>query len=550
MTLPSLRFFSAKRLRNALLIVFAASLISGILLPVYTDEIGWRLQERAALDGLDKLYSDICGPNTLAVPPWFMWPVRYYSAFWNTSFPDPLFIRLSGIGYALVWAVLLLALTKALAEKIERRLSLQMIAFGLMTMGVMPLLLVWSRPEQPILLCLTAALLVQATAKGPSRDSLASASLRAAGILTLCIIALSYHLKAVVLAPIFVVCVLSVASGRRTMLPRVIAATAALAAAAVSFRYWTERLKCPDDPASAALFAENNLGFQGLTNGNFLNTAIMMVKNIDILQFALRISPEVVPTSIWIPSMVVHQNESIAFALIHFLSWLIALGIFLFYLLFGLRQLLQWRAEAVRFILAVMLVGAGLAWSAPLLIVNPYEAIFVLPTIMLGMLFGFSRGSGPRLNSFLNAYARGIAVVGMVSCLASWVFYGPALAKSAEQSGYLQRQPFSVAPFNYSVTRDQIRSAAALCRMENPREQTRILIDDVTYFSFMESRMPDHQIGVIGSWKGGIDDPLAYLRSRNSSGIFVGCHLLPPDIRAKAKRHGAICCLNLRDSTN
>lgn len=65
---------TAQRLRNALLIVFVASLLGGMMLPVYTDEIGWRLQERAALDGVDKLYSDICGPNTLAVPPSFMWP--------------------------------------------------------------------------------------------------------------------------------------------------------------------------------------------------------------------------------------------------------------------------------------------------------------------------------------------------------------------------------------------------------------------------------------------------------------------------------------------
>ena len=34
------------------------SLLLGLLVPVYSDEVGWRLQERAGLDGVDKLYSE------------------------------------------------------------------------------------------------------------------------------------------------------------------------------------------------------------------------------------------------------------------------------------------------------------------------------------------------------------------------------------------------------------------------------------------------------------------------------------------------------------
>ena len=64
-------------LRNAALGVLIAALLAGLFLPVYTDEIGWRLQERAGFDGVDKLYTEICGPNTLARPPFWMMPVRY-----------------------------------------------------------------------------------------------------------------------------------------------------------------------------------------------------------------------------------------------------------------------------------------------------------------------------------------------------------------------------------------------------------------------------------------------------------------------------------------
>ena len=88
-----------------------AGLVAGILvasfIPVYTDEIGWRFQERAAFDGVDKLFSDICGANTLAAPPFFMWPARYFSSILNGMFADPAWVRVSGIIYALGIACLL-----------------------------------------------------------------------------------------------------------------------------------------------------------------------------------------------------------------------------------------------------------------------------------------------------------------------------------------------------------------------------------------------------------------------------------------------------------
>lgn len=43
------------------------SILSGVLLPVYTDETGWRFEERAAIDGgVDIMFNDVCGPNTIA----------------------------------------------------------------------------------------------------------------------------------------------------------------------------------------------------------------------------------------------------------------------------------------------------------------------------------------------------------------------------------------------------------------------------------------------------------------------------------------------------
>ena len=93
-------------LRKALFALLGAAILCGMFLPVYTDEVGWRFQERAGIDGVDKMFAETCGANTLARPPFFMMPVRAYSAFFNTAFADPFFVRVSGVLYALAWCAM------------------------------------------------------------------------------------------------------------------------------------------------------------------------------------------------------------------------------------------------------------------------------------------------------------------------------------------------------------------------------------------------------------------------------------------------------------
>jgi hypothetical protein len=73
------------------------------------------------------------------------------------------------------------------------------------------------------------------------------------------------------------------------------------------------------------------------------------------------------------------------------------------------------------------------------------------------------------------------------------------------------------------------------------------MIDDLTYFTFMQSYRPQHQLGVIGLWKGSISSGLGYLRSIRSDGFVVGCHLLPADIRVKSMQVGQFCCMGAGD---
>ncbi len=74
------------------------------------------------------------------------------------EFADPFYIRLAGVACALAWLALLWRLVGQLGRTRTETNALRTMAFGLASLGLLPFMLVISRPEQPILLGLTAAI--------------------------------------------------------------------------------------------------------------------------------------------------------------------------------------------------------------------------------------------------------------------------------------------------------------------------------------------------------------------------------------------------------
>ncbi|WP_439374526.1 hypothetical protein [Bradyrhizobium sp. DASA03120] len=211
------------------LLIAIASFLFGLLVPIYTDEVGWRFQARSAIDdGVDRSIGENCGPNTLAVVPLFIQPLRYASATVNLAFADPIFVRLTGVTFSLVWLTILWRLTGAIAQTTRERSTLRVLAFSLSSFGVLPFLLVLSRPEQPILLALTVSILVATGAwaqNAPDSGPTAAAG-RAAIVVTCGALALGYHPKGIVYMPMFLLCAGLSSSRRASVCARFIAVAA------------------------------------------------------------------------------------------------------------------------------------------------------------------------------------------------------------------------------------------------------------------------------------------------------------------------------------
>jgi hypothetical protein len=542
-------------LRNAVGLIFVAALIAGLFVPVYTDEVGWRFQERAAIDGVDKMFSDLCGPNSLARPPFFMMPARFYSAFFNLAFADPLFVRLSGILYALAFAAMVLMLIRRIADSSGERSALSIVAMGLLSLGTLPMLLVWSRPEQVLILVAVAALLIafadfrSAKPAFMTRSARRTAWLRSIAILLLGTVAFSYHLKGIFLTPAMLGCVFFASRGREALMPRLVASALLVVAAVWSATYWMHRLQCPGDPILAAEYARNNMGAVlsgGSGAGQLLAAVGKLIGNIGVIEYLGLPTPREIPLSNWLERGQIGPLASFRWFLALVALWLVAMGAAAVGLAAGLWRALRERSFDPRIAMAVLLAGTVAVWSATQLIRNVYEAKFVLPVAMLAIVLALSgaRGEG----AAPSRATKGLAVLLGAAALASLVgvatIYAPSLWRAAGQQAYIAAQPNSVPVFGYAGVESDILATARLCGIPEPARAKAVMIDDLTYFTYMRSMLPQHRLGVTGLWRGAITDPIAYLKGRGSSGIIVGCHLLPPDLRARARTgDGKFCCL-------
>jgi hypothetical protein len=532
-------------LRLAALAGLIASLLVAVLVPVYTDEIGWRLQMRAAIDGVDIMFNDICGPNTLARPPWFMMPARWFSAGANLVLADPLFVRAAGVVCAALWIGLFLVLTGRMERDANRRARMQVILLSLLGMGLLPFLLVLSRPEQPVLLATTAIILL-ALLPLPPRNATGWTWAKVALTLVLATIAMSYHLKGVLYSVVALVCLAVCARGSGTVLPRVIGGITMLALTASAAQYWTGRFQCPGDAKLAAMLAGENIAAvvaQGGSPADLIQQAVRGANPFNYVGLAI---PNQWPMSNWIPPEMFSGQITGVVGLFLLAGWLAAF-VLTFVALAGHFKHAGWRGLAEpRVPIVFAIFGCVLVWGASQLNKNVYEGAHVLPLLLLAFALAWSLPTADRVGSsragavlplaFVSA-----ALIGQVLVLGTSAL---PMLRAAQDPGYPERQPFSVSLTGYGAVRQDIDRALAMSGMPSGRPLRRVLIDDLTYLALQQHRLPLHRLGVLSTWNGSIGDPVAYLRSRNSDGVVVGCRYLPSDMLAAASRSGEICAVS------
>lgn len=536
-TTPYQRWLGAS-VFGALLLVLAI----GALLPVYSDEIGWRFQERAAIDGVDRGYSDICGPGTFARPPWFMMPVRWFSATANQALADPLFVRLEGVACAFAWVALVWIFISRLERDGVKRRRMRTLVFALLGMGTLPFALVMSRPEQPLILTLTLATLIALSPQGNA----ARTAVKCAAILVLAGIALSYHLKGVAYVLVPVACLVVCARGRKTVAPRIVAVGVLVAAAAAAASYWIGRFQCPGDPLLAKKLAQENFAAAISSGARLPDIVLLAVQGANPLNYASLAALKNNPMSFWIPSNLFPSAVPKVTAVVLVLAWEAAILLALTALVrFFVRERHRALGEP-RILVALAILASVLAWGASQVNRNVYEVAHILPMLALFVAICLALpGEWPKwLVRLLGLLVPCAATAALLSQAVLLTFTADFLLAAASKPGVPAKQKFSVSVADYGAVRADIARAMTRAGIDDNVRQRNLMVDDLTYLALQHHLMPLNRLGVMNVWSGSIDNPAQYLVSRRSAGIVTACTGLPDDLQIVAARSGDICAIS------
>jgi hypothetical protein len=529
-------------LRTTIAVALLVMLSIGLLLPVYGDEIGWRFQERAWIDFVDRAFSDLCGANTFARPPWFMMPIRWFSATANQAFADPLSVRLEGMICAFAEVGLLWALIARLEDDYTQRLRLQTLVCALLGLGMLPFLLVMSRPEQPLILTLTLMVLTALGRRGQGR---ALAWLKCTVILVLATIAASYHLKGVVFSPIALACLIVCARGPGSLAPRIIAGLALTAMMATAAAYWIGRFRCLGDPVLAHNLGTENFASALSSGASFRDIVWRLLGAANPLDYVRLAVPRNAPMARWVPNGLFPPALPDIFAIVMFLIWTAGMILALLGLLrFALRE--GWRGLAnPNSFLALTILACVIVWSMSQANRNVYEAAIVLPLLVLLLILSSTLPNGSTevsstFRSKLVWAAGGATLLGQVIVLTCTLGF---LVRAAGDPGYLPGQPYSVSIARYGEVRSDIAEAMRKAGMDPQARYRGLMVDEITYLALQRHLLPIHRLGVLELWNGRIDRPAQYLLSRRSDGAVTACRNLPAPMAAVAARSGEICAI-------
>ncbi|MEG3088459.1 hypothetical protein [Sphingomonas sp. PB4P5] len=528
------------RVVYALFGLLLLTLMVGVLVPVYTDEVAWRFQiSRYLQDGLDRATGETCGLNTLAAPAWFMVPLRIFSSTVTGWLWGPLAVRLAGIAMAIAALVAMLGIIRRQYAASDRRTLVMILVIALLGTGVLPFLLVWSRPDQPIWLAMVGSLWLGfgGRAERSGREPL----WRIAAITVLALIAFGYHVKGVFYLPVFVLAIMASARDCPRYRVRAVAFVILAVCTWSAYRYWSGRFACPDDPILSAKLQQENI-MMVLRNGGLsgLPGAVpALLKNMLPGPYLHHVLPAASYMSDWLPAAPVPPFVLLLWRIAVLLAWYVAalLGAVLLYVTARDPSRRLWPLIA-----ALVLAGCATGWAMLQLNKNAYESSVYMPVMTLALAFLWFAPTV--LPTWLKRPVLAVAALSVISQLLLIGSYAAPLWAAGRGGGYIAGQPFSLSAFAYP--RAHILAAGAKCGIVRGPKLHRVLIDDSTYFAYADSATPMHRLGVLSVWNGNAGDPMTWMRRHDSPGAVLACAYMPPELRAKAIATGEVCCVSTR----
>ena len=526
----------------------AASFVLTLFAPIYTDEIVWKaMQARMGYDRFHNAGNLLTCPIHEMPTPLLLRPFYLIDTAIYQDIPHPFLLRLIGVGLAMAWGFLAgTLLKKVLTPAVPSGvIALAIVAFS--TLGVMPFLLTMNRPEQPLLIAVTALAIPLFADPARPKWSLRADILVACGLAVACGYVLASHPRGLMATPLmllFIACFVS----RRGL--AIASGAAVLVVAKVALANWSIRPLCMDPRIRLQNILDNIvLAIREQEFGYYLSVLLKKLPHPDffyLTQFQLKRDY----TSHLFPGAPVQVEHTIGLMTALAFALLLICGVAAFAL--ALRQYVRTRQRPVP-LAALTLVWAICSFSMIARTTKAtYEASFMEPMLVLASVMSIWMAREPvmawlgaarsaRLAKFGFGVLMALSVANQAALLATYV---PHALGSWTDPGYPKGQPFSISAFGFGGLQEKVRKTAALCGINADNHPNRLVVDELTFFSMRKAYAPFFGTYIDQrSWGKSVTDMRGALTRWRSDGMIVGCHWMPPSLRREAIQDGPFCCL-------
>jgi len=543
-------YFFEKYLSLLVVILAIATVSVCFFFPVYTDEIAWKvILGRYWADGNKALAQSLipsCGPYAYSVP-LILLPFRIFYQWINHFLTTPLSIRLFGISTALVTLFIIWKLFSDVTHNSIKNKTIALCIIAFATLGVMPFMLIISRPEQILLLCITIFFipLLNNTKKN---DSLFRTGRNAMSLLILAGIMLTAHPKAIFALPLVLL------SFYRLITLRILSFICIFVIvifSAIQFNDWSTRWSCDSNPIMAAYLRYVNL------------SEVKNITEFKVYFFALLKSLThakgwyiyfIVPKMWYVSNMIPPYTTQLA----------LQFGNLLFYLLTGVViisfsvfvfNFIKNRKDNSYLISYLAIASLWFFYLASLITridKNDYESALILPLLAFavsGTLYILERTLKSNKQFYyytMRMSFYGLLIFSIISQFILIITYTPYIfvMEDWKRPGYPRTQHFSVSNFGYNQLRSKITEAAEKCGIRASNHPHHLVVDELTYFNFRDSYQPFFMTYLDeNGWGRNQLDLTTLLIHYRSAGIIVGCQWIPTALRNQAIHDGKFCCL-------
>jgi hypothetical protein len=537
-----------KKLTALVTFVFVMILILGLAIPIYADEVSTKMTQANVFNNGGMLLTALpqCFPEmTMDIPvTWMPGAAIYQIVYANLS---PLMIRISGIVIALLWVFSVIVIYKKIALSKISSSCMIIITLSIIGLGVLPLTLVLSRSEQLLLILLSYFIYLIFTSPNKKLIQLFS---RVFVFFIATSLFYYIHGKSVFFSPVVILSAWIGFRGSRFL--QILLVLFVLSIALQTIIAGRDLFKCEDAPIIAAGFASQTIKMSILID----NPSVFF----RLLYIYLDSAPDKIinhiifkPTyqSNWLPSINYYGEQQYLKQVINIFITIVIKGIMLLSFIVPLISIsvaFFRRQLGLRHILVFTLLISLLAHLSIYTNWNFYGGILVIAVCVLIICISFSEIKLTKLLLlFISPLIALLCITFLISSFILFYTYAQPLLNTIDEKQQfgVSGQPISVPTFSYFKQREKIRNFAQYCGV-NGDGAHRLVVDDLTYFSFKELHEPMH-ISYISDKGMGQDikgsNLEQFLREKGSVGIISQCAILPDEILESALSSGRLCCL-------